>query len=179
MSTQIKCPPGLDQQQQDRFWMQRAYELAQRSESEGEVPVGAVIVLDNQLIAEGWNRPIQNHDPTAHAEMMALQAAGKKVENYRLLDTTLYVTLEPCPMCASAMVHARVGRVVYAADDHKTGAAKSAFQLLDSTQLNHRVEITSGVMQQECSELLSQFFRKRRENKKREKQAQQKSAGEA
>ena len=173
MSNTIICPDGLSQVEQDLFWMQKAFELAKRSEAEGEVPVGAVVVLGNQLLAEGWNRPIQNHDPTAHAEIMALQAAGQKLKNYRLIDTTLYVTLEPCPMCASAMVHARVAKVVYAADDLKTGAATSAFRLLDSTQLNHQVEIVSGVMQQPCSELLSHFFKKRRDSKKKLKKDQQ------
>jgi len=172
MSEAVFCPEGLNQEEQDLFWMQQAYQLAQRSQEQGEVPVGALVVLGNELIAEGWNRPIQNHDPTAHAEIMALQAAGKRLENYRLIDTTLYVTLEPCPMCAAAMVHARVARVVYAADDLKTGAATSAFQLLNSPRLNHQVEIVSGVMQEACSEMLSDFFKMRRETKKREKQLQ-------
>ena len=169
MSESVFCPNDLIQEEKDHFWMQHAYELAKRSEAQGEVPVGAVIVKDNRLIAEGWNRPIQNHDPTAHAEIMALQVAGKRFENYRLIDTTLYVTLEPCPMCASAMVHARVARVVYAAEDLKTGAATSAFQLLNSPKLNHKVEMVSGIMQSECSQLLSRFFKMRRETKKKEK----------
>ena len=169
-------PEDVSQEAQDLFWMQHAYELAQRSESQGEVPVGAVIVKDNRLIAEGWNRPIQNHDPTAHAEIMALQAAGKQLENYRLIDTTLYVTLEPCPMCAAAMVHARVARVVFAAEDLKTGAATSAFQLLNSAKLNHQVEVVSGVMQTQCSQMLSRFFKKRRETKKKEKLLRQQNS---
>jgi len=167
MTENVRCPEEWDQSEKDLFWMQKAFELAQRSEAENEVPVGAVVVLGDELIAEGWNRPIQNHDPTAHAEIMALQAAGNKLKNYRLIDTVLYVTLEPCPMCASAMVHARVGKVVYAADDLKTGAATSAFQLLNSPQLNHQVDIVAGVMKTQCSELLSHFFKKRRDIKKR------------
>ena len=168
----VYCPQSFDQAEQDLFWMQKAFELAQRSESEGEVPVGAVVVLGDQLISEGWNRPIQNHDPTAHAEIMALQAAGHALKNYRLINTTLYVTLEPCPMCASAMVHARVGKVVYAADDLKTGAAMSAFELLNHPKLNHQVEIVSGVMQAQCSALLSRFFKNRRDSKKRLKKSE-------
>lgn len=179
MLDSLACPEGLSDEEKDRFWMQRAFELAQRSEAEGEVPVGAVVVLNDELVGEGWNQPIQKHDPTAHAEMMALKSAGQKLENYRLIDTTLYVTLEPCPMCASAMVHARVGKVVYAADDLKTGSAISAFQLLNSPKLNHHVEIVYGVMQPECSELLSNFFRKRRETKKRLKKSQQKIEADA
>lgn len=170
MLTTLTCPDGLEAVERDLFWMQHAYQLALRSEAEGEVPVGAVLVLGDELIAEGWNRPIQNHDPTAHAEIMALQSAGKKLKNYRLIDTTLYVTLEPCPMCAVAMVHARVGKVVYAASDLKTGAATSAFQLLNSPKLNHQVEVVAGVMEAECSALLSRFFKARREVKKRAKQ---------
>jgi len=179
MSESLVCPKGLSDEEKDLFWMQHAFALAQRSEAEGEVPVGAVIVLNDTLVGEGWNQPIQKHDPTAHAEIMALSAAGQKLKNYRLIDTVLYVTLEPCPMCASAMVHARVGRVVYAADDLKTGAARSAFQLLDSPKLNHQVEVDSGVMQTQCSELLSDFFKKRRKIKKALKQAIQKSENHA
>ena len=172
MQKPLHCPDGLTEHERDLFWMQHAYQLAERSASEGEVPVGAVLVLGDELISEGWNRPIQNHDPTAHAEIMALQTAGKKLQNYRLIDTTLYVTLEPCPMCAAAMVHARVAKVVYAADDLKTGAATSAFQLLNSPQLNHQVEMVAGVMQEECSALLSRFFKQRRQAKKEAKQLQ-------
>lgn len=169
--TLISTPAGLTQEEEDRFWMWHAYQLAERSRAEGEVPVGAVIVHEHKLIAEGWNQPIQNHDPTAHAEIMALRRAGEVLQNYRLVDATLYVTLEPCPMCASALVHARVARVVYAADDFKTGAAKSAFQLMDHPQLNHRIEIVSGVMQEECSQLLSDFFRQRRKEHKANKRS--------
>ena len=152
----------LSQEEQDLFWMQYAYRLAERAESQGEIPVGAVIVLAGKLIAEGWNQSIQNHDPTAHAEMIALKNAGKNIENYRLIDCTLYVTLEPCPMCATAMVHARVARVVYAAPDLKTGAAGSVFNLVANENLNHQLETHSGVLQADCSAQLSNFFKSRR-----------------
>ena len=142
--------------------MQHALELARRAEAEGEVPVGAVIVKDEQVVGEGWNRPISANDPTAHAEIMALRAAAKNLNNYRLLNTTLYVTLEPCSMCAGAIIHARVKRLVYAAADPKGGAAGSVFSILPGDQLNHRVEITSGIMAEECSALLSNFFQQRR-----------------
>ncbi len=144
--------------------MQRALALARRAEEAGEVPVGAVIVRNGEIIGEGWNRPIGSHDPSAHAEMMALRAAAASLKNYRLPDTTLYVTLEPCAMCAGAMVHARIARVVYGAADPKTGAAGSVFNLLDSDRLNHRAEITGGVLQDACGELLRRFFQARRES---------------
>jgi len=147
---------------QDLQWMRHAIDLARRAEAEGEVPVGAVIVRDDQLIAEGWNRPIGHHDPTAHAEIMALRAAGQAEANYRLIGTTLYVTLEPCVMCAGAIVHARVARVVYAATDPRAGAAGSVYSLLEDTPLNHQVQVMGGVMAEECGGMLQQFFRARR-----------------
>jgi len=146
----------------DIKWMQRALELARHAESLGEVPVGAVLVLKNEIIAEGWNQPISSNDPSAHAEMVTLREAGKKIKNYRLCDTTLYVTLEPCVMCAGALVHARIARVVFGAEDPKAGAAGSVFQILNSDRLNHQCEITMGVMQDECAGLLQEFFRKKR-----------------
>ncbi|MDX1824731.1 MAG: tRNA adenosine(34) deaminase TadA [Thiohalomonadales bacterium] len=146
----------------DLFWMQRALELAQKAKAEGEVPVGAVLVKEEQILGEGWNAPIKEHDPTAHAEIRALRNAAQRLGNYRLLDTTLYVTLEPCVMCAGAIIHARVKRVVYGAADPKTGAAGSVFNILNSEQHNHRVSITSGVLEQECSTLLKDFFQARR-----------------
>ena len=146
----------------DLFWMQRALELAREAEAEGEVPVGAILVKDDQVLGEGWNAPIGEHDPTAHAEIRALRNAATRVGNYRLLDTTLYVTLEPCVMCAGAIIHARVKRVVYGAADPKTGAAGSVFNILNSEQHNHRVHITGGVLEQECSALLKEFFQARR-----------------
>lgn len=146
----------------DLKWMQRALELAAHAETKGEVPVGAVIVRDDEVIAEGWNQPVASHDPTAHAEVMALRAAGNAEKNYRLLDTTLYVTLEPCVMCAGAIIHARVGRVVYGASDPRVGAAGSAFSLLGSDQFNHVVQVEGGIMETECGEFLRRFFKARR-----------------
>ena len=146
----------------DNYWMQQALHLARRAEAKGEVPVGAVVVLDDEMIGEGWNHPILGHDPTAHAEIMALRAAGQKLDNYRLVGSTLYVTLEPCVMCAGAIIHARVGRVVYAASDPKTGAAGSVFDILASPLHNHRPEVVGGVLAEEAGELLRDFFRARR-----------------
>lgn len=144
------------------FFMQRCLELAALAEGEGEVPVGAVVVYKGEIIAEGYNQPISSHDPSAHAEMIALRKAAKHLENYRLSDVTLYVTLEPCPMCAGLMVHARVNTLVYGTKDPRTGSAGSAFHLLNGETLNHRVECISGVMQEECSAQLKQFFRNKR-----------------
>jgi len=146
----------------DLKWMQRALALAIHAETEGEVPVGAVIVRDDSVIAEGWNQPVVNHDPTAHAEVMALRAAGLAEKNYRLPGATLYVTLEPCVMCAGAIIHARVKRVVYGATDPRVGPAGSAFSLLGSDQFNHLVQVEGGVLESECSSLLRRFFKARR-----------------
>ncbi|GAB7199501.1 tRNA adenosine(34) deaminase TadA [Dickeya oryzae] len=142
----------------DEFWMRHALSLAQRAWDEGEVPVGAVLVQGNQVIGEGWNRPIGRHDPTAHAEIMALQQGGQVLQNYRLLDTTLYITLEPCVMCAGAMIHSRISRLVYGAADAKTGAAGSLVDILRHPGMNHQIAITDGVLAEECSALLSRFF---------------------
>lgn len=142
--------------------MQHALALAQRAADEGEVPVGAVVVRGEEVIGEGWNRPIAAHDPTAHAEIMALRAAARHVGNYRLVDTTLYVSLEPCVMCAGAIIHARVKRVVFGAADPKTGAAGSVFEVLGTDRLNHRVVVEGGLLAEESGELLRAFFRKRR-----------------
>jgi len=150
----------------DEFWMRHALQLAQRAWDEGEVPVGAVLVHEGRVIGEGWNRPIGHHDPTAHAEMMAIRQGGKVIENYRLLDTTLYVTLEPCVMCAGAMVHGRIGRLVFGARDAKTGAAGSLLDVLRHPGMNHQVQIEQGVLAEECAALLSEFFRQRRAEKK-------------
>lgn len=149
---------------EDQRWMSRALELAHHAESEGEVPVGAVVVKDNRIIGEGWNSPIALHDPSAHAEIRALRAAAGSERNYRLPGSTLYVTLEPCPMCAGAIVHARVERVVFAATDPRSGAAGSRFQLLNGTALNHQCIVEPGVMADESSDLLKRFFRMRRTN---------------
>ncbi len=146
----------------DVKWMRHALSLAERAAMKGEVPVGAVLVKDDQIVGEGWNQPIMGHDPTAHAEVVALRAAGQQLENYRLLDTTLYVTLEPCAMCAGAIIHARVSRVVYGAADPKGGAAGSVFDILGSDRLNHRVACEGGLLAEPCSALLSSFFTARR-----------------
>jgi tRNA(adenine34) deaminase len=146
----------------DLDFMARALELARAAEAAGEVPVGAVLVREGQIIAEGFNRPICAHDPTAHAEMVALRAGAEAVGSYRLLNTTLYVTLEPCAMCAGAMVHARVKRLVFAARDPKAGAAGSVFNIVQHPALNHSVECEEGVLAEECSALLRDFFRARR-----------------
>ncbi len=142
--------------------MERALELARRAEDEGEVPVGAVVVRDGVIIGEGWNRPISSHDPSAHAEIQALRDAATHLQNYRLPGTTLYVTLEPCPMCAGAIVHARVERVVFAAPDPRTGAAGSLLQLLQNPSLNHQCVVDSGLLMEQSSNLLKSFFRSRR-----------------
>ncbi|MEJ2161542.1 MAG: tRNA adenosine(34) deaminase TadA [Chromatiales bacterium] len=146
----------------DIVFMQRALELARAAEAEGEVPVGAVLVKDGEIVAEGFNQPISSCDPTAHAEIVALRGAAASVGNYRLPGTTLYVTLEPCPMCAGAMVHARVERLVFAAADPRTGSAGSVFDLVRSEELNHRLEVESGVLADESGALLRTFFRARR-----------------
>lgn len=143
--------------------MQRALALARCAAEEGEVPVGAVLVRDGEIVGEGWNRPIKAHDPSAHAEIQALRAAGERLENYRLPGTQLYVTLEPCAMCAGAIVHARVAEVIFGAPDPRTGAAGSVFDLLPSDErFNHHTACRGGVMQQECGDLLRGFFRERR-----------------
>lgn len=142
--------------------MRHAIRLAQRAEQQGEVPVGAVIVKDDQCIAEGWNIPITSHDPTAHAEVVALRSAGIQVENYRLTDATLYVTLEPCVMCIGAMSHARIKRLVFGAYDPKRGAVCNALSLTDASFLNHRISWDGGVLETECSEMLRDFFKARR-----------------
>ena len=142
--------------------MRYALTLAQRAEAAGEVPVGAVLVKDDVVIGEGWNQPIGLHDPSAHAEMLALREAGTKLQNYRLTDATLYVTLEPCIMCAGAILHARLARVVFGAYDPKAGAVSSVYDVLTVPRLNHSLHCEGGVLEQECSELLRGFFRARR-----------------
>jgi len=146
----------------DRF-MRRALELAVHArDADGEVPVGAVLVLDNEIVGEGWNRNITLADPSAHAEIGALREAGRRLRNHRIPGSTLYVTLEPCAMCAMALVHARVARVVYAATDPKTGAAGSVFDTLISERHNHRIEVQGGLLADESAALLREFFRARR-----------------
>ena len=146
----------------DADWMRAALVLAARAEAEGEIPVGALIVRDGQVLGEGWNRPIVAHDPTAHAEILALRAAAAKAANYRLGGATLYVTLEPCPMCAAAMAHARVARLVFGAWDPRQGAAGSAFNLVTAPAMNHRVDAFGGVLSEDCGALLRRFFAARR-----------------
>lgn len=146
----------------DADWMQRALSLAARAASEGEVPVGAIVVRAGEVLGEGWNRPIAAHDPTAHAEILALRSAASQVGDYRLGGATLYVTLEPCPMCAAAMVHARIARLVFGAWDPRQGAAGSAFNLVAADSLNHRIDAFGGVLSEECGALLRGFFAGRR-----------------
>ena len=149
--------------EEDEKWMRYALLLAERAQSLDEVPVGAVIVQDGELIAEGFNSPINHHDPTAHAEILALRNAAQRLKNYRVTgNTTLYVTLEPCPMCAGAIVHARINRVVFGAFDPRSGSAGSVYSLLDSEKLNHRAEVTGGVLQELCASQLQAFFKIRR-----------------
>lgn len=150
----------------DEYWMRRAIDLAMQAQAKGEIPVGAVLVADNKVIAEGFNHPITDHDPTAHAEIIALRQGGRQLQNYRLLNTTLYVTLEPCVMCAGAMVHSRIQRLVYGASDMKTGAAGSLMDILRHPGMNHQIDIIGGVLAEECSTMLSAFFKQRREQHK-------------
>jgi len=153
---------NLEDSSLDQFWMQHALELARRAAAEGEVPVGAVLVQDNEVIGEGWNRPIASHDPTGHAEINAMRAAAHKLGNYRLVDTTLYVTLEPCVMCAGAIIHARIKRVVYGATEPKTGAVVSVFDVLTDQRHNHRPHISGGILAEQCASQLQTFFKARR-----------------
>lgn len=147
---------------QDEIWMRQALDQAHKAWALGEVPVGAVIVKDGQVIATGFNQPIGTHDPTAHAEIMALRAAATILGNYRLPGCELYVTLEPCVMCSGAMLHARLARVVFGASDPKTGACGSIVNLFEQNQLNHHTQLTGGLMAQECGALLKDFFAERR-----------------
>jgi tRNA(adenine34) deaminase len=142
--------------------MRRCLALADKAQARGEVPVGAVLVKDDTLVAEGWNRPIASCDPSAHAEIVALREAGRALGNYRLPGTTLYVSLEPCPMCVGALIHARVERLVFGAPDPKSGAAGSVFDLIASPRHNHRIAVTGGVLERVCAERLRAFFQARR-----------------
>jgi len=151
----------------DEQWMRYAIRLAQRAEEQGEVPVGAVLVKGNKSIAEGWNIPIQSHDPTAHAEMLAIRQGGAVLENYRLVDSTLYVTLEPCVMCMGAISHARIKRLVFGAYDPKRGAVCNALSLTDVPFLNHQVDWLGGVLENTCADLLRDFFRTKRKATKK------------
>ena len=151
-----------DETMNDEYWMNKALQLARRAEQAGEVPVGAVLVKDNELIAEGWNQPVSSSDATSHAEIMAMREAGKKLDNYRLIDTVMYVTLEPCSMCVGAMIHARVSKVVYGACEPRTGALGGAFNLLEANAHNHTFDIESGVLEDESRAMLQAFFKARR-----------------
>ena len=146
----------------DERWMRHALKLARRAQELGEVPVGAVVVDGGEVVAEGWNQPIASHDPSAHAEMVAMRAAAATRKNYRLGGLTLYVTLEPCAMCAGAIIHARIARLVFGAADPKAGAVHSVYDLIALPKLNHRVDWAGGVLAAECGALLQEFFRARR-----------------
>lgn len=147
---------------QDYAWMRYAIRLAERAEALNEVPIGAVLVKDGWCLSEGWNTPIRDNDPTSHAEINALRDAGKRINNYRLTGTTLYVTLEPCIMCFGAIIHARVDRLVFGAYDPKRGAVCSALRLANADFLNHTVSYTGGILETDCSEMLKEFFKLRR-----------------
>lgn len=153
---------GVAPARDDESYMRRALELARSAELAGEVPVGAVLVLEGVVIGEGWNRPIGSCDPSSHAEIEALRAGGRQLGNYRMAGSTLYVTMEPCPMCAGAMIHARVARLVYGTADLRAGATGTVIDVLGSAAANHRVSVTGGVLAAECRELLQAFFRARR-----------------
>jgi tRNA(adenine34) deaminase len=146
----------------DEFWMEEALREGQRAQASGEVPVGAVIVHGGRIVGRGSNRPVSTNDPTAHAEIIALREAGKTLGNYRLPECELYVTIEPCTMCAGAMVHARIRRLIYGAVDVKAGAVESVMSILDNPALNHRVEVKKGVLAGRCGEQVQSFFRRRR-----------------
>lgn len=153
---------AADRAATDLAFMDRALALAERGAADGEVPVGALVVRDGIVIGEGWNRPVGSHDPTAHAEVVALRAAAAASGNYRLTGATLYVTIEPCTMCTGALVHARIARLVYGAAEPRAGAISSAARALDNAGMNHRVEVTAGVRGEAAAELLTRFFRERR-----------------
>jgi len=155
----------------DAYWMEQALLYAKQAEQLNEIPVGAVLVKDNQLIASGYNRSITDNDPSAHAEMIAVREAGKALNNYRLIDCTLYVTLEPCSMCAGLLVHSRIKRLVFGAPDAKTGSAGSIMNLLQEPRLNHQVEVIAGVLADECGNTISEFFKRRRAQIKAAKKA--------
>ncbi|SJL82649.1 tRNA adenosine(34) deaminase TadA [Vibrio palustris] len=163
--------------EQDQQFMQRAMQLAHQAELAGEVPVGAVLVKDGVIIAEGWNRSISDHDATAHAEIQVIRQAGQVLNNYRLLETTLYVTLEPCPMCAGALLHSRVKRIVYGAPDLKAGAAGTVLNLFENDAAYHYACVESGLLADECRAQLQAFFKRRRKEIKAKKQQEQMRLG--
>lgn len=167
-----EAPVAEAVQEQDLLWMDYALSLARKAEAMGEVPVGAVVVLDGKILGEGWNHPISGCDPTAHAEIMALRDAAQRQQNYRLPDTTLYITLEPCTMCAGAIIHSRVKRVVFAAPEPKAGAVISNGSVFARPEMNHRVAYSRGVREAEAATMLQAFFRRRREEAKAARKAQ-------
>ena len=153
---------SLMEARSDELWMEEALREARRAETSGEVPVGAIVVRDGHVIARAGNRNLNDDDPTAHAEILALRQAGANIGNHRLLECEMFVTIEPCAMCAGALVHARLKRLVYGADDSKAGAVQSVLQVINHPQLNHRMEITRGVLASRCMDLLQDFFRRKR-----------------
>ncbi|MDC5822909.1 tRNA adenosine(34) deaminase TadA [Vibrio europaeus] len=173
MSTEQEAPQFSEQ---DHHFMRLALKLAERAEAEGEVPVGAVLVKEGEVIAEGWNQSIGEHDATAHAEMQTLRKAGQALQNYRLVDTTLYVTLEPCPMCAGALLHSRVKRIVFGARDLKAGAAGSVLNLFEHQAAYHYADIEPGLLEDECRVQLQTFFRRRRKEQKAKRKKARKLA---
>ncbi len=150
---------------EDEQWMRHAMQLAAQAEQQGEVPVGAVLVREGEVIGEGFNQPISSCDPTAHAEVVALRAAAKRMNNYRLPNTTLYVTVEPCSMCAGSLIHARVGRLVYGAQEPRAGVVESQMALLSQEFFNHRIDVKGGVLAEECGRLMGDFFGRKRQRK--------------
>ncbi len=156
----------------DIRWMEYAIQLAAKGEALGEVPVGAVIVKNGAILGEGFNQPITSNDPTAHAEVVALRQAAKHIENYRLIDSTIYVTLEPCTMCVGALVHARIARLVFGTTEPKAGAVVSKAHLLESDFFNHRINYSRGLLAEQCQHQLSQFFAQRRAQKRKEKSSE-------
>jgi tRNA(adenine34) deaminase len=147
---------------EDEKWMKLAIKQAEKAEQQGEVPVGAILIKDGLLIAQAHNQSITNNDPTAHAEIQLLRTAGSKLQNYRLTETSLYVTLEPCAMCVGAIMHARIKRVVYGTNDFKTGACGSNIDLANNGNFNHKLQVTSGVLEKDCKKILQKFFKKKR-----------------
>jgi len=166
--TKTQRPTSDDQQPKasDELWMEEALRAAQRALEAGEVPVGAVVVCEGKIVGRGWNLNLTDADPTAHAEIVALREAGANVGNHRLGDCELFVTIEPCAMCAGALVHARIKRLIYGADDPKAGAVHSVMEVVNHPKLNHRMEIRGGVLARRCADLLQTFFRQRREEQK-------------
>ncbi|PCI47247.1 MAG: tRNA adenosine(34) deaminase TadA [Moraxellaceae bacterium] len=156
----------MSQIEMDQRWMEYALQLAERAADEDEVPVGAVVVCDDQVVGEGWNQPIGQCDPSAHAEIQAIRSASKHRQNYRLTGSTLYVTIEPCIMCAGAIIHARISRVVFGASESKAGALTSQLKLLEQPFINHHPEVLGGVMAQACSARMSRFFKLKRQRAK-------------